>query len=46
MVIVHLVLQPSPPTLWNTLPADVRNASSLENFKSVLKTPVQACSHR
>jgi len=26
------------PTLWNKLPADIRNASSLENFKSVLKT--------
>ena len=26
------------PTLWNRLPADIRNASSLENFKSVLKT--------
>ena len=26
------------PTLWNRLPADIRNASSLENLKSVLKT--------
>ena len=26
------------PTLWNRLSADIRNASSLENFKSVLKT--------
>ena len=26
------------PTLWNRLPADVRNASSLENLKSILKT--------
>ena len=25
------------PTLWNRLPADIRNASSLENFKSLLK---------
>ena len=25
------------PTLWNRLPADIINASSLENFKSVLK---------
>ena len=25
-------------TLWNRLPADNRNASSLEHFKSVLKT--------
>ena len=36
MVIVRLVLQ--PPTLWNRLPANIRNASSLENFKSLLKT--------
>ena len=26
------------PTLWNKLLADIRNASSLENFKYVLKT--------
>jgi len=26
------------PTLWNRLPADIRNARSLENFKSLLKT--------
>ena len=26
------------PTLWNRLPADIRNALSFENFKSVLKT--------
>ena len=26
------------PNLWNKLPADIRNASSLENVKSVLKT--------
>jgi len=26
------------PTLWNRLPADIRDASSLEDFKSVLKT--------
>ena len=26
------------PTLWNRVPADIRNASSLEKFKSVLKT--------
>jgi len=25
-------------TLWNRLPADIRNASSLENYKFVLKT--------
>jgi len=25
-------------TLWNKLPADIRNAPSLENFKSILKT--------
>ena len=25
-------------TFWNRLPADIRNASSLEKFKSVLKT--------
>ena len=25
------------PTLWNRLRADIRNASSLENFKSLLK---------
>jgi len=25
------------PTLWNKLPANIRNASSLGNFKSVLK---------
>ena len=25
------------PTLWNRLPADIRNASSLERFKSVLE---------
>jgi len=25
-------------TLWNRLPADIRNASPLENFKFVLKT--------
>jgi len=25
------------PTLWNKLPADIRNALSLENFLSVLK---------
>ena len=27
------------PTLWNKLPADIRNASSLGNFKSILKHP-------
>jgi hypothetical protein len=26
------------PTLWNKLPANIRKASSLENFKSRLKT--------
>ena len=26
------------PTLWNKLPTDNRNVSSLENFKSILKT--------
>ena len=26
------------PTLWNKLPANIRNASPLENFKSLLKT--------
>ena len=26
------------PTLWNRLPADIRNASFLENFKFDLKT--------
>ena len=26
------------PTLWNKLPANIRNASSLGNFKSLLKT--------
>jgi len=26
------------PTLWNRLPAYIRNALSLENFKSLLKT--------
>ena len=26
------------PTLWTRLRANIRNASSLENFKSVLKT--------
>ena len=26
------------PTLWNRLPANIRNASSLGNFKSLLKT--------
>ena len=26
------------PTLWNRLSVDIRNASSLENVKSVLKT--------
>ena len=26
------------PTLWNKLPPDIRNVSSLENFKSLLKT--------
>ena len=25
-------------TLWNRLPANIRNASSLENIKSLLKT--------
>ena len=25
-------------TLWNKLPANITNASSLENFKSLLKT--------
>jgi len=34
------------PTLWNQLPADIRNVSSLENYKSVLKTPVQGSFHR
>ena len=28
------------PTLWNGLLADIRNASSLENYKSILKTSV------
>jgi len=32
------VLSVADPTLWNRLPADIRNASSPENFKSVLKT--------
>ena len=36
MEILPLVLQ--PPTLWNTLPANIRNVSSLENVKSLLKT--------
>ena len=26
------------PTLWNRLPADIRNVMSFENFKSLLKT--------
>ena len=26
------------PTLWNRLPANIRNASTLGNFKSLLKT--------
>ena len=26
------------PALWNRLPADIRNAPSLENFKSLRKT--------
>ena len=26
------------PTLWNKLPANIRNASSLGNFSSLLKT--------
>ena len=26
------------PTLWNRLPADIRNTSSLENFKSLLNS--------
>jgi len=26
------------PTLWNMLPVDIRNASSLENVQSLLKT--------
>ena len=25
------------PTLWNKLPTNIRNASSLENFKALLK---------
>ena len=36
MVSVHLMLQ--PPTLWNRLPANIRNASYLGNVKSLLKT--------
>ena len=36
MVIVRIVLQ--PPTLWNKLSANIRNVSSREYFKSVLKT--------
>ena len=28
------------PTLWNRLPANIRIASSFENFKSLLKTPI------
>jgi len=28
------------PTLWNKLPADIRNVSSLEKFKSFLKTHI------
>ena len=36
IVIVRLVLQ--APILWNKLPANIRNASSLGNFKSLLKT--------
>ncbi|KAL3042933.1 hypothetical protein OYC64_020783 [Pagothenia borchgrevinki] len=27
-----------PPTLWNSLPAEIRNAPSLNIFKSTLKT--------
>ena len=33
-------------TLWNMLPADIGNASSLKSFKSVKNTPVQGCFHR
>jgi len=33
-------------TLWNRLPVDIRKASSLENFKSVLNTPVHGRFHR
>ena len=31
-------LSVTAPTSWNRLPADIRNASSLEKIKSVLKT--------
>jgi len=31
------VFSVAAPTLWNRLPANIRNASSLENFKSLLK---------
>ena len=32
------VFSVATPTLWNKLPANIRNASSLENVKSILKT--------
>jgi len=35
---IVIVLYIAAPTLWNRLLADIINASSLENFKSVLKT--------
>ena len=31
-------LSVAAPTLWTRLPADIRNVSSFENFKSILKT--------
>ena len=34
---VDCVFSVADPTLWNRLPPDIRNASSLENVKSVLK---------
>ena len=32
------VFSVADPTSWNRFPADIRNALSLENFKSLLKT--------
>ena len=34
----HCAFSVAAPTLWNRLLANIRNASSLENFKSLLKT--------
>ena len=36
-MVIDCAFSVAAPTLWNRLPENIRNASSLETFKSVLK---------